>query len=510
MKRTRKAAATEPAAITKPLFEAGMQCSKRLYLEHHQPRIKPEPSEYQQELLELGKRLVELSSQAFPKGIDLASDDFDEALRKTEAFLTMGKPGVLFGAAFRGGGVEVRVDIVLCAVKGEVDIFEVKAGTTVKPRHLQDVALQIHAIEAGGSTVKSSSILHLDPKYVHDGSADYPPQKLFRSVDVTARARKQLPRVTDQIATFASTLEDESSLELPTGTWCRNPLPCPFLARCVAEGNPHPLVELPQLTAAQERRMHEQALETIDQLEADQPGLTLQQRRVVRAVQSKALVVEPFVPEELRDIDWPLSFVHIAWHLDPLPRLPRTRPWLKIPYAWSVHRLGQTGYVACKSFVSATPDDPRRPALESLVKELSDAGTVVVFGTGHDERLRALLDLDPELKPALRALLQAPLLEIGSLIYHGVYHPDFAGRFDLETVHRVLSTAGIGGEQPELAELAGTGESEIAGEEDAGRAYAKIIAKRTRATTREKLGKDLDAWVRRCSAQLVDLWRRLK
>ncbi len=79
MKRTRKAAATEPAAITKPLFEAGMQCSKRLYLEHHQPRIKPEPSEYQQELLELGKRLVELSSQAFPKGIDLAPFGYSNA-----------------------------------------------------------------------------------------------------------------------------------------------------------------------------------------------------------------------------------------------------------------------------------------------------------------------------------------------------------------------------------------------------------------------------------------------
>lgn len=508
----KKAATTAESRvpITKPLFEAGMQCAKRLYLEQNEARSKPELDDYHQELLELGTKLVELASQPFPKGIDLGKDDFDDALKKTHAFLTMGKPGVLFHAAFRGGDVEVRVDIVLVSAKAELDLFEVKAGTTVKPRHLQDIALQIRAIETSSFQVKSASILHLDPRYVHDGSANYPVHKLFRSVDVTRRARRLLPRVADQIETFASVLADESTLELPTGTWCKNPLPCPFLARCTKQGPAHPLVELPQLNQQLERRFHEDAVESITQLDPQDEGLTQQQRRVVRAIALKGLVVEPFVPEELQDVDWPLCFVHIGWHLEPLPRLPKTKPWLKLPFAWSVHRIGQTGYVASQSFVSATADDPRRPVLESLVKELADAGTVVVYGNGHDERLRALLDLDPELKPKLRSLLQAPLLEIGSLIQHGVYHPDFDGRFEMPTVHTVLAEALSHLERPPIAELIDASELEIHDDEEASRAYAKIIAKRTRTTTRDKLGAEIDKWAKRSSAVLYDLWRLLK
>ncbi|MCC6783374.1 MAG: DUF2779 domain-containing protein [Planctomycetes bacterium] len=508
----KKAASTAEsrASITKPLFEAGMQCAKRLYLEQNEARSKPEPSEYQQELQELGQRLVELASQPFPKGIDLGKDEIEDALKKTHAFLTMGKPGVLFHAAFRGGGVEVRVDVVLVSAKAELDLFEVKAGTTVKPRHLQDIALQIRAIEASGFQVKSASILHLDPRYVHDGSANYPVHKLFRSVDVTRRARRQIGRVEEQVENFTSILEDEGTLDLPTGTWCKNPLPCPFLERCVKQGPDHPLVELPQLTVVQERRLHEEAVESVTQLDPEHPGLNPQQRRVVRGVVENRLVVEPFVPEELKDVDWPLSFVHIGWHLEPLPRLPKTKPWLKLPFAWSVHRIGQTGYVACNSFVSSTADDPRRPVLESLVKELSDAGTVVVYGNGHDERLRALLDLDPELKPKLRNLLQAPLLEIGSLIYHGVYHPGFGGHYELETVYRTLAAVLAEPTRPPIPELIDESDLEITDDEAASRAYAKIIAKRTRSTTRDKLGAELDRWAKRSSAMLYDLWRMLK
>ncbi|MBI5850284.1 MAG: hypothetical protein HZB39_04490 [Planctomycetes bacterium] len=52
----KKAATTAESrvSITKPLFEAGMQCAKRLYLERNEAPSKPELDDYHQELLELG------------------------------------------------------------------------------------------------------------------------------------------------------------------------------------------------------------------------------------------------------------------------------------------------------------------------------------------------------------------------------------------------------------------------------------------------------------------------
>lgn len=496
--------------ITKPLFEAGVQCAKRLYIDYREPGGGPEPDAYQQELVDLGRRLVELASQAFPKGLDLSDASLDDAVARTHELVASGKPGVLFHAGFRGGGVEVRTDIVLVAGPNEIDIFEIKAGTSVKPRHLTDVAMQVHAIESAGFRVKSASLLHLDPRYVHDGTKDYPVQKLFKSEDVTSRARNQLGRVRDQVESFRSVVEDEGSLDLPTGTWCNDPLPCPHLKRCVAEGPAAPLVELPQLSASQVRRLHEQAIESIHQLEPRQPGLTVVQRRVVSSVQANELVVEPFVGEELRDVDWPLCFVHIDWHLDPLPRFARSRPWQKAPFSWSAHRVEKSGRVYCRSFVSATADDPRPATLKSLAEEVKDAGTMLVYERGYDERLRSLIDDLPDLKPELRVLLGAPLLELGNLLFHGLYHPDLHGRFDQPTVYAVLREA-LGEASPgdDIEGLADPDSLEIATTAAAEEAYRRILAKRTRSTTREKLGAALEAFARHQSASMLHTYRML-
>ena len=499
----------DPFPITKQLFEAGMQCAKRLYLEHHLIENPAARTAHQEELFALGRRLVELASQAFPRGLDLADAEFDEAVRRTREFVDRGAPGVLFHAAFRGGGAEVRTDVLLLAGKGEMDVFEIKAGTSVKPRHLYDVAMQLHVIESCGYEVKSASLLHLDPRYVHDGTPDYPVQKLFKSVDVTTRARNQLARVRDRIASFQPILEDEGTLELPTGTWCKNPLPCSFLPRCTAEGPPAPLVELPQLNPMQERRFHEAAIESIQQLDPAQPGLTAVQRRVVHAVDGERLIVEPFVPRELHDVDWPLAFVHVSWHLDALPRFARSRPWQKAPFAWSSHRVEKSGRVYCRSFVSATAEDPRPPALRSLAEEIAEAGTLFVYGRGFDERLHVLLDDLGDLKSELRTLLNAPLLELGNLIFHGAYHPAIRNDFGQPQVYDVLSGVLGSSDEESIEGLADPRDLEIATEAQAEDAYRRILAKRTRSTTRDKLGQQIDAYVRHSSASLLRLYRLL-
>lgn len=504
MKRSR---ATTAPLITKPLFEAGVQCSKRLHLDYHAKRT-PARSPRQEELVALGERLVDLASQAFPRGTDLKGVAKEEAISRTRDEIASGRPGALFHAVFQGGGVEVVCDIALVVGPNEVDLFEVKAGTFLKPRHLTDVALQIHAVEACGVQVKSASILHLDERYVHDGSRDYPVHKLFRSEDVTSRARNQLARVAEQVGSFQSVVDDDGMLELPTGTWCRNPLPCPHLERCRAEGPEHPLFELPHLAAVVEAKLHEEAIESIDQLKTSQNGLSSGQRRAVRAIQEDKLIVEPFVRDELGDVDYPLCFIHVLWHLDPLPRFAQSRPWQKLPFAWSSHRFEQSGRSYHRSFVSATQDDPRDATIKSLAEEIRDAGTVVVYDRGWDERFRALLEDMPERKADLRALLGAPLLELGNLIYHGVYHPDFHGMFDLERVRGILG-AQLPAPSGEPIEGLDALDDDLTDEDAAADAYQKILAKRTRSTTRDKLSEQLTAYVRHRSAALVAVRRLL-
>lgn len=496
--------------IDKPLFEAGLQCAKRLCLEYDDADSVPKLSAHRERLIDVGEELVRLASQIFPGGLDLRDEEFEAALQKTEAFLAQGRPGVLFHAAFRGAGVEARADIVLVTTPGKVDLFEVKAGTTIKPRHLTDVALQMHAIEASGHEVQSCAIVHLDPRYVHDGSKDYKVQKLFRNVDVTTRARNQLGKMFGRLQSFRSALDDETSMELPTGTWCKRPLPCHFLKRCLKEAPDYPLVELPQLNRVQESRFHEDGIESIDQLDAASPGLTRLQRRAIQSVHSGELVVEPFVPREVDELDRPIAFLHIGWHLEVLPTFDGSRPWHKLPFCWSIHWLNADGSTTVRSYASRSAEDPRDECLSSLADQLARAETVIVYSWSFDDRFRALLEDDVPSKSHVRAISHAPVAFLEQLLMHGVYHPGFRGNFDVWNVHDTLEKV-RGDRAPE--DLSGWDDGktlEIRSEDEAQSAMQRILNRRTRQATRQKLGDQLEAWSRRSSAALVRIVEMLR
>ena len=486
----------------KRLFEAGSQCAKRLYLEMHEPRSIPGLSEDRQLLVDVGLRLVELASQAFPGGQTVADDDHEEAARETAEILDKQDRAIVFGAAFHNDHAETRTDILLGEGKDDegrqkVSIFEVKAGTTIKPRHLSDIALQILVIEDAGFVVHTATILHLDPKYQHTGGPKFP-IKLFKSNDVTDRARRQVDRVRERLRSFQTLAEDEASLDLPTGTWCRRPLPCAFLDRCRAEGPPRPLIELPRLTREQEFRLHEQGIEELTSLNKRNLRLSGQQRRALRAIQSEDTVVEEFVAGELNDVDWPVHFLDILWCVEVLPRFPKTRPWEQLPFHWTARVLHKDGRVERRCFTSTTADDPREEVVRRLVWTAREAGTLLVWDSPHEERLRAFLDQIPKLKSELRGILNLPVFDLCHLIQHGVYHPSFEGRFDLRTVHDALV------DDRSRDKLA------IATPEDAAMAFRRLLNSRTRTQTREKLGTQIEDYGDWRTSAMMRLYEMLR
>ena len=330
--------------ITKELFAAGVQCAKRLYLDYHNPARIPELPPDRQEFAEIGEKLVGLARSAFPKGIAV-EDDGDAAVTRTSEILGKSGPVVVFDAAFSNGDAQVRTDIALRDSTGELEIFEVKSGTKVKPRHLLDLAMQVLVVESAGWKVRSTVLLHVNPQYRHKGGTDYVVNELFKHADATDKVRRQLEKVRNMIPSFRSLLLDESTLELPMGTWCTQPFICPYYDRCAAQATEHPLMELPDMTRRQEYALHEQAIEDVSQVDLEQPGLTLRQRRALRAVREGNLIVEPFVTEELSELEYPVHFVSIQYLLEVLPRYEGTRPWQALPYHWSDHVLHEDGSV---------------------------------------------------------------------------------------------------------------------------------------------------------------------
>lgn len=477
------------------MFASGLQCAKRLYLDYHHPDEMPASPAQRSALLDAGLRLLEIARQAFPNGRRVDAEDFDLAVEQTRAMLADGKPMPIFDAAFRHDGVQVRTDIVFPTGSGKLDVFEVKAGTKVKTRHIKDLAFQLHAIEGSGHEVGTITVLRLKSTYKHAGGTTYPVLDLLKHVDVTEKVRNAAPKITDQITAFQNVLDDPLTLDLPTGTWCHTPFTCGYLPRCHAEGTEHPLVDFPDLTREQENALHQQGIEDITQIDAEQIELTAVQQRALQAVLDQQLVVEDFVGRELEDVEYPLHFLDIGSALQVLPTLPQMSPWQHLPFRWTDAVMNEDGRIDVVSFVGNGKDDPRAEFVRQLASHLDGQGTLMLWGEHAEQCLRELLDALPEQKSEIRQILSAARFDLQELVRAGVYHPDFRGSFALQVVHDTL-----------------TGDAtcpDLEADAEAVAAYDKMATPRTRATTRQKLADDLQAWGEARSHALSAVYRSL-
>ena len=480
----------------KVLFGAGMQCAKRLYLDYHYPSEQPELPRARRALAEAGSALLHHARNAFPGGRQVELERFEVAAEETAEALA-GTGAVLFDAAFAHESLRVRSDVVIQTPEG-LDLFEVKSGTKVKPRHIRDVAFQVMVIEACGHSVGTISVLHVNANYRHTEGGDYPVHKLFKHVDITAKVRRVLPQVQELVASFERALGSADTLSLPTGTYCQRPFPCAYLPRCLAEGPDHPLAELPDLDRELETALHLEGVEILDDLDPARPGLTMTQRRALLSLREDRLIVEDVVGAELDDLDFPLHFVECFSTLDVLPQRAGARPWHRTPFAWVEQRLHQNGDVEQYEWVCDGKEPPRERFVESLAEALQGEGTMITYGHDVEDRLRTLLDELPEHKSSVRALLNRSILEFDKLVRAGVYHPDMHGDFSLDSVARAL------GAQPMPDDL------ELRSPADAAAAFERILAPRTRATTRKKVGEQVIALGRWRTAALIAIYQRLR
>jgi hypothetical protein len=486
-----------PKNIDKQLFEAGLQCHKRLWIDYHEP--SPEPvSARRQEMLRVGDEMRELARTAFPMGVVIDCEDATTAAAKT-AKLLADKTPVLFDAMFVHDGVEAQCDILVVHHNKEtnerlVDLFEIKSGTKVKHRYVNDLALQAIVLEQCGLKLKSAYLLHINPKYSHVEGEDFPPMQLLRSADVTAKVQKQLPNIVRRLKHLRLAINNDSVLELPMGTFCKNPFPCPHSARCQKEAPPLPLHQLPELTRAQELEMHKEGIEELMSIDGGREGLTFRQRRTLTCMQQQERIVEPFVAEELISCDRPLHFVAIAAVTEPLPRFHQQRPWQQTPYAWAAKTIHEDGRVETTSWASVDRSDPRAQFVKTLSRHVEIGGTMLCWRSEAIREMRTMLDSVPDGKTSVRALLGFEHVDMMQLLEAGVFDPKLLSYSDFRTVVGALLNDRSGDKLDSL---------------DANYRYEALQKARTprvRAATRDKISADIQAALSWQAHRLADLF----
>ena len=326
--------------ISKSRFTEYLKCPKSGYMSCHRDRFKHlvDPLDWMAlHLIGEGNRLGEMARDYFPGGT-LIGHIFDLRRAQADTAVAMRDEGVtyVFEGAFASEGLLCRVDVLRKLGHGAVDIIEVKAANSVRPDHVADAGFQLAVLEEAGMSVRSVSLMHFDPDYVHPGGDEYDLESLFLVDDITEPARRW---VRDERPGLLGAMRrdlagaDPPAVSLRYG--CRE---CVYYRQACQPGAPlHPLYELGGDRGGLFAALEDAGISDLREVPEDFPGLGDRHRLVLEAVRTGKLACDrqsfAVLSEELAH---PLWFVDFETYMPGLPIFAGTRPWQQIPFQWSL------------------------------------------------------------------------------------------------------------------------------------------------------------------------------
>jgi len=212
--------------LSKSRIIAWKQCPKRLWLQIHR-RDLLEVSDDTKQSFQIGYEVGEVARGLYPDGILIKDDDdLSAALESTKTVILAYPDHPIFEATFQRDGLSVRIDLLL-PTNGGYRMVEVKASASVKPYHLDDIAVQAWVMKQNNIPLHSIELAHIDTSFVYHGDGDY--QGIFRHEKLDDGIYPLLEKVPDWIQEARRTLSGGEPVIEPGGQ-CNDPFECPFIA----------------------------------------------------------------------------------------------------------------------------------------------------------------------------------------------------------------------------------------------------------------------------------------
>jgi len=427
--------------LHKSLVQSHQQCPRRAWLEAD-GKVQPQFSVAGEAMLEQGKMVHAAARRAL---VDAVTIHTGLALPEAAAQTTLAIAGgahTLIEAAFVAGNLGARVDILECDADG-VHLNEVKSGSSLKDKYLDDVAIQFACLERAGVTVKTASITHPSTSRVLAESGAG--ASVLVREDVTDTVRWRSLRVAAWLTECADTLAGAEPTTAP-GPQCVDPQPCPFSCHCgkVAKPTETDCVAYLPSKAGPVAECIDAGITKISELP---PGaFTKARNALVRdAILSGGPVVREGFSRKLASLGFPRSFLDFETAGSAIPLHVGMRPFEALPFQWSCHRVESVGQAPAHGwFLDTTGADPRRGFAESVLAFVGEAGPVLVYSGYEKARLQELAVEFPDLADALHGVI-ARLVDLLPLARRGYYAPEQRGSWSIKAILPTLPGAKAAG-----------------------------------------------------------------
>lgn len=407
---------TKQPYLTKSKFVPAAKCTRWLWNDfYNRPQYQPSAIGSS---ADVGDRIGMLAHQLFPDGVAVTAAPWahDQAVQQTQDLMNDATVPAIFEAAFEYENTRVRVDILERMPDNTWAIREVKSAGSIRTKKLKDhyardAAVQQYVVAGSDINISSVEFVYINKAYAGP-VPDINVSDFFIREDVMHEIAEMLPDMSREIAGFMDILNGGGEPESePSKSKCSKIASglCPFWAQCTAD-KPDDWVDIlyrpgrSQLTTQKEAGKH-----SLSDL-TPEDGTTEIQKRMIKSVQDNEDIIGPDFSRAVSQISLPaihLDFEYLAGVA--LPLFKGMKPFDKVPFQFSAHRIQEDGtFEHIDAYLAQGDVSPQREFAEKLIN-LLDGGSepIIVWNAAGAEVpvIKGLIKDFPDLEQQLQGII---------------------------------------------------------------------------------------------------------
>lgn len=418
--------------LSKSEYIRGLQCQKSLWLYKHKPELRDTPDNQTESAFNAGHQVGDLAKELFPNGseIEFDSSNFLDMIEKTKEFIDNSNTNIIYEATFNERGIFAMADILVENDDGW-DMYEVKASTQVKEYYLDDAAIQWYAL-SNAIKLNRAYIVHINNQYVRNGKLVI--KELFTIEDITEAIQEKQYEVEHNLYAIKQMLEEDMP-DTDIGLQCSNPHDCDFSEHCWKE-IPYPSVfNLYWMSGVKKFELYYKGVVTYEDIPAGFRLNATQTLQVDTVRTGEPYINKDIIKEFLETIQYPINFFDFETFQNAIPRFNNQRPYMQIPFQYSLHILHEDGTLEHKEFLGDENSDPRDALINQMLEDITPIGSIVAYNQSFEmSRIKELANFSPSKKKQLLALNERFVDLIVPFRGRGYYHPNFNGSFSIKSV----------------------------------------------------------------------------
>ena len=417
--------------LSKSKYCNGITCEKMLWLKTYMPEVEEDLNN--DSILENGRKVGEVAKGLFGEYHDIKfNENLNKMIEDTNKALDKGY-SVITEASFVYENNFCSVDILKVTEEG-LEIYEVKSSTEVNDIYLDDISYQVYVLLNLGYKVNKACIVYINNKYERNGELEL--DKLFNIEDVTDIAFDKQEEVSLNIEKLDLYMLQKTEPAKGLGMHCVKPYDCPFFKYCSRELPDNNVFKVRGMTNNSKFKYYDMGVYSFeDLLNMDINDKYRQQIEYTLYEKCDYIDIDK-IKDFMSTLFYPMYFLDFETYQQPIPKYDGIRPYMQIPFQYSLHYLLKSdGRLCHKEFLAEADIDPRRSLALSLVRDIPMNSCVLAYNMKFEKMvIRELANTYEDLSEHLMNIhdnmydLMIPFKD------RDYYTKDMAGSFSIKYV----------------------------------------------------------------------------